>query len=105
MTVSVELPKYKGCPEHLREQRAVSQFFQSRYVQWFKAKRQSTKRGPPCQFKKDTDLAKVCNGYPCQKVKFQKSMKSTILYLESEVTLIVDLGKLSIGSDFRVKKL
>ncbi len=45
----------------------------------------------------DSDLTKVCNGYPCQKVKFQKSTKLTILYSESEV---VDFGMSSIDSNF-----
>ncbi len=53
---------------------------------------------------KDTDLAKVCNGYSCQKVKFQRSSKSTIPYSESEVMVIVYFGMLSIDSNFRVKR-
>ncbi len=46
----------------------------------------------------DTDLVEVCNQYPCQKVKFQKSTKSTILNSE------FDFGMLSIDSNFRVER-
>ncbi len=75
-----------------REQRAVSDFFQSMCVQWFKMKRYSAERSLDVNLTRGTDLAKVCNVYPCQKVKFQKSMKSTILYTESKATYI--LGQL-----------
>ncbi len=81
-----------------QEWHAVSEFFQSRRVQWFKTKRLSVERGIYVNLMtRDTDLAKVYNGYPCQKVKFQKSMKSTILYSESEV---VDFGISSIDPHF-----
>ncbi len=67
---------HKGCPErsetmhHTREWQTVSEFIQSRCVQWFKTKRQSVKRGLYVNLMtRDIDLAKVCNGYPCQKVK------------------------------------
>ncbi len=77
--VHSELENCIGCPERsetthrTREWCAVSEFFQSRCVQWFKTKRQSTERGLCVNLTtRDTKLAKVCNGDPYQRVKFKK---------------------------------